>query len=383
VRIVGLTPEPMANSEYRVTLPVRALAARGHAAEVIHWDFYRGADPPPFEHLRTADVVQIWRLHEPPVQRYAAALRDAGVAIVWDNDDDLLRNPEITALPKGITPAKELTGSELAAIMRIADVVTATCDELARRFRRLSGADVRVVENFLSGSFARRAEPRGGDQLVVGWVAGGEHRIDLKRLRLRLALERVLQRNPHVHLVSVGVNLGLRNERYHAIVSVPFAELSSAIAGFDVGIAPIADVSFNRVRSNVKVKEYAAVGVPWLASPIGPYRGMGERQGGRLVPDALWQRRVEELVGDDEARAALAQQAAEWGAGQTIERNVEQWESIFSDAVARACARSGRPVEASAPRGDDVDAPERRPATESSAPVARRREGWLSRLARR
>jgi hypothetical protein len=111
---------------------------------------------------------------------------------------------------------------------------------------------------------------------------------------------------------------------------------------------------------------------------------MGEQQGGRLVPDALWQRRLEELVGDDDARAALAQQAAEWGAGQTIERNVEQWEAIFSDAVARACARSGRPVEASPPRGDDdagVGEQELRAA--SSAPIARRRQGWLSRLARR
>ncbi|MCX6521415.1 MAG: hypothetical protein NTZ21_12190, partial [Actinobacteria bacterium] len=29
---------------------------------------------------------------------------------------------------------------------------------------------------------------------------------------------------------------------------------------------------------------HAAAGTPWLASPIGPYAGMGEAQGGRLVP---------------------------------------------------------------------------------------------------
>ena len=113
--------------------------------------------------------------------------------------------------------------------------------------------------------------------------------------------------------MSVGVDLGVRSDRYIHRPFVPFPELPDAIAQFDLAIAPIADVSFNRVRSNIKVKEYAAGGVPWLASPIGPYKDLGEQQGGRLVVDYGWAEALTDLVTDHAARASLAERSAAWG----------------------------------------------------------------------
>jgi hypothetical protein len=53
----------------------------------------------------------------------------------------------------------------------------------------------------------------------------------------------------------------------------------------------------------VRVKEYAAAGVRWLASPIGPYAGLGEKQGGRLVPDGRWFEELDRLIRDERARS--------------------------------------------------------------------------------
>ena len=130
--------------------------------------------------------------------------------------------------------------------------------------------------------------------------------------------------------MSVGIDLGVRSDRYTHIAGVHFPQLPDTIAQFDVAIAPIADVSFNRVRSNIKVKEYAAAGVPWLASPIGPYKGLGDEQGGRLVPDYGWAEALTDLVTDAPARAALAERAAAWGRTQTVENNVGEWEAVFA-----------------------------------------------------
>jgi hypothetical protein len=342
MRIIGLIPEAIANAHYRVSLPIESLAARGHTTDVLHWDYYRGGGPPPMEVLQAADVVHIWRMYEAPVRRLAKTLQQAGVAIVWDNDDDLLQRPP-SALPKNVSLAKEKTQDELAAMMRLADVVTVTCDELARRFRRVSGADVRVVENYVEAGFMRARSSDEHEEVVIGWVAAGEHRVDLKQLRLRPTLERTLRQHPHVHVVSVGMDLGLRSDRYHAHQSVPIAELPPIIAAFDLAIAPIADVSFNRTRSNIKLKEYAAGGAPWLASPIGPYRGMGEEQGGRLVKDPFWQQGLDELIVDDDARGRLRDQATAWARTQTMERNAEVWEDVFADAMKRARTRAGLP----------------------------------------
>jgi len=344
MRIVGITPEPMANSDYRVRLPIEALADRGHSTEVVQWDFYRGGDPPPLAALRQADVVHIWRLHESPVQRLAEALRQHGVAVVWDNDDDLLRLPP-GKVPKGVRPAKERTNDELVAIMKAAHVVTTTCQELARRFRRAAGVDVQVIGNYVEARSLRRPAAAPREELVVGWVAGGEHKIDLKQLRLRAALDRVLEQHPYVRVMSVGLPLGLRSERYLAHESVPLAQLPSTLASFDIGIAPLADVSFNRVRSDVKLKEYAAAGLPWLASPIGPYRDRGEEQGGRLVRDPFWQKDLEALIVDDAARDHLRERAIAWGRTQTIEHHAHLWESVFERATTRARGGQAAPAE--------------------------------------
>jgi hypothetical protein len=132
----------------------------------------------------------------------------------------------------------------------------------------------------------------------------------------------------------------LRDPRYRHIARVRFDELAEQVAPFDIGIAPIADIAFNRARSNVKLKEYAVVGVPWLASPVGPYVGMGEQQGGRLVPDDGWYEALERLVLKERERRKLAKRAARWGSGQTVSRNVGHWEAALSEAVERARSRA-------------------------------------------
>jgi hypothetical protein len=141
-----------------------------------------------------------------------------------------------------------------------------------------------------------------------------------------------------VRVASFGLGLGLRTERYRHVDVVPLLELTRQAAAFDVGIAPLADIALNRARSNVKLKEYAAAGACWLASPTGPYAGMGEKHGGRLVGDDGWFEALARLVDKPRERAKLAKRAGKWVAGQTLTKHVGAWESRFEAAIARARA---------------------------------------------
>jgi glycosyltransferase involved in cell wall biosynthesis len=345
VHVVALANDRSAGAVYRALLPMQALAEQGHQTDFVAWD-QRDA-PPPIETLRHADVVHLWRLFRGPARRLATALREAGVAVVFDNDDDMTRVPKGSPAYSEMKAARQQVAQELTATMRLADLVTTTCGELAGRLRRLGGGDVRVVENYVEPGFLRE-RGTADERVVVGWVAAAEHRGDLKELRLRRTLEQLLEAQPHVSLMSVGVDLGVRSERYRHHPFVEFPELPDVISQFDVALAPIADVSFNRVRSNVKVKEYAAAGVPWLASPIGPYKELGEEQGGRLVPSHAWAEALTDLVTDAHARAGLAERAAAWGRTQTVTGNVGEWEAAFAAAAERA----GRTVDSPPARRD-------------------------------
>jgi hypothetical protein len=96
----------------------------------------------------------------------------------------------------------------------------------------------------------------------------------------------------------------------------------------------------NRARSNIKLKEYAAAGACWLASPIGPYAGLGEKQGGRLVADDDWYPALLRLVEKPRERAKLAKRAAKWVETETLSHNIGVWETCFEQAIARARAGS-------------------------------------------
>lgn len=165
-------------------------------------------------------------------------------------------------------------------------------------------------------------------------MASVEHGFDLAHLSIVQALQALLDAHPDLHVTTIGLRLDLRSRRYEHVAPVALRDLLRHISSFEVGIAPLSPaLPLNHWRSNVKVKEYAAVGVPWLASPIGPYAGLGEKQGGRLVPDDRWHEELDRLIRDARARRKLAKRALRWGREQMLSRNVARWERALGACV--------------------------------------------------
>jgi glycosyltransferase involved in cell wall biosynthesis len=337
MRIASLIPKDIVNSIYRSFVPMQALALRGHAIHIEERNEVQNAAA-----LLEFDVVHFVRFCHEPMQQLSRRLSEAGIAMIWDNDDNL------TAAPKGNPNYRQRHGlvghqirTAMAGMMRRADVVTTPSPFLAEAYREASGADVRVIENYLPPTFPMRRRARRGSPVTIGWIAGSEHQRDVERLRLRETFDRLLAEHRDVQVVNIGVSLGIRSERYHHIPYAPYEALPGCIAQFDVGVAPLADIPFNQGRSNVKLKEYAALGVPWLASSIGPYAGLGEEQGGRLVADGDWYEQLVGFVQDAKARDRLGRRAERWAREQTIERHTDRWEQVLEDAFAHARARTG------------------------------------------
>ena len=128
----------------------------------------------------------------------------------------------------------------------------------------------------------------------------------------------------------------------HVRRAVEIEELIPVESEFDIGLAPLRDTAFNRARSNVKLKEYAAAGAMWLASPVGPYVGMGEEQGGLLVGDGDWLADARSAADDADRRRALAAGRAAWAQSQTIRAGAARWQAAYRDAVERARAAAER-----------------------------------------
>ena len=228
------------------------------------------------------------------------------------------------SVPKG-TPGYRRQGgmmwerrlAGMRKIFEVADLVTAPSARSSSACRSTARAHAQVVENHVPDQFVIRTRPP-RDGVTIGWIAGLEHQLDVERIPIRETLQRLLDERPEVRVVSFGLGLGLRSERYRHVDVVPLIELTREAAAFDVGIAPLSDIAMNRARSNIKLKEYAAAGACWLASPIGPYVGHGEKQGGRLVPDDGWHEALARLLDKPRERAKLTKRAGRWVAGETL-----------------------------------------------------------------
>jgi glycosyltransferase involved in cell wall biosynthesis len=285
-----------------------------------------------------SDVLHVYRRHEEEILQLVRQAKQRRMAVVYDNDDDMVAVPKNNAAYEdygGI--AGERARKQIRRLVELADLVTVTNPRLAERYREDYGAaHVEVLENYVQDASLRATAPPNGEGVVFGWLAGNEHHLDVERVPIRDAFGRLLDAHEQLRIRMIGVSLGLRHERYEHVPHVDFFDLPRALAQLDVGMAVLADIPFNYGRSDIKVKEYAALGKPWLASPVGPYAGLGERQGGRLVPADRWFEEIERLLLSPRDRRKLAKRAAKWGRAYAMSAHAKRWEAAISAALGRA-----------------------------------------------
>jgi glycosyltransferase involved in cell wall biosynthesis len=325
-----------ANSFYRAVIPLQELERRGHS---VVWP--TAVSTVPMREFLGCDLVHCYRR----LDRMAdlRKLSEHGVAVSFDNDDNF-EAVEMSNRGGGLKAHlhNQEAFREILSMAQLADLTTTPSELLAERYRQAGARHVAVIENHLSREMLSVDRVSKRDKVVVGWVAAREHKLDLDRLPIVQSLKRLLETHPEMRLLTIGVRLPLHSERYEHVPKVPFHDLLQAIGGVEIGIAPLADTAFNRSRSNVKLKEYGSVGAAWLASPLPPYLGLGEKQGGQLVSDGGWFAAIDELLHDERKRKRLAKRALKWATTQTIERFASTWENEFRAAIQTAERRTAR-----------------------------------------
>src|SRR5262249_12114020 len=100
---------------------------------------------------------------------------------------------------------------------------------------------------------------------------------------------------------------------------------------WDAGLAPLYPGSvFNRSKSYIKALEYAARGIPVVASDAEPYRGfvLHGVTGFLVKYDHEWLKYLEELT-DPQVRADMGDKAREHAGGYTIEGTWQLWAAAY------------------------------------------------------
>jgi hypothetical protein len=319
---------------YRCLLPGAALEAEGHtvvADEVLVLERYD-----------ECDVLVGQRVAKPgPSAAWQAFAREEGrdQRLVYELDDDVFAlcdepsNPNSSVWPR-------LVGN-VAANLACADVVTVSTETLAEVVSAYTSATVHIVPNAIPQSLLDSAlEPRTRPG-TLGWSGSATHEGDWSADGTARAVAQWL--NAH----SIGWRL--------ATIGSPPAALEHAISGyqrafwwqedgtpdiekyysllrttFDVGLAPLAHTAFNRSKSDLRLLELAALGIPWLAGDFGPYARTSEARGGlRARTRRDWWTQLSWLATESHDRERLRTEGRQWAAARTVDKVLPLWEKAL------------------------------------------------------
>lgn len=310
-------PQPNGCAYYRCVLPAREIHKRGWEVSVgmpavapevgigvlhedgmlIHWDVSV------FKLMMHQIVPDMFRKMQARGERIIVDIDDFHYGLHEENVAFHSTNPHTN-------PENNRAYYEIG--IRVADTVTVSTaflgDFYARRCR-----DVRVIRNALD---VERYSPIEQPEVPkVGWVGGTWWRSgDIELLRewlpafskdhgITIHHSGHIPGDPH----HFGVRAGL--QRVQTTVMHPIALYPNLLSQFHVGLVPLTRTPFNEAKSYLKGLEYAAAGIPFIATPTEEYRLLHEAGVGRLAetPDE-WRDHATELLDPDIRRAEAARQ---------------------------------------------------------------------------
>lgn len=315
---------------YRLKYPATVLQAQGHDVVIDPPDmaFYRDADTnQPISVDLDAEVAVVQRVTRSIAVDFVATLKAAGHRVIVDVDDDLdALHPHHPY--RGVLDGDTRSADNLHAACQLADAVTVTTQPLADRY---GYGKAIVLPNLIPRRYLEVKARRKGP-LRVGWtgrpqshlgdalVMGGRVGPVVAAAGARFA---AWGQTADVTFAQVGVPLGAR-------VAVPYRPLRSgfpeSVAELSVGLAPLQDTEFNVAKSWLKGIEYAALGVPFVASPLPEYvklHGLGV--GLLAASPGEWVEHVGRLLGSPAERDDLAEAGRAVMASLTYEQHAGRW----------------------------------------------------------
>ena len=318
---------------YRMILPHQQLAQHG-------WDLTQvNANPSKkgygFTTAQTTghDVIAAQQLDRPGRAYVWRECRTPFSRLVYEQDDDVFSVGKHNF--DAYNMFSRATVQDMCQhVMEVSDLVTTTTPALAEVLGEFN-PNVAVLPNCIP-AWVLDLEPRRRDRLTVGWMGGASHGLDIGEATPHV--RRFMRRFPdwQLHLIGTDYRPTFDLPPGRAVFS-KWIQVNEDPEGyyrlpdFDIGLAPLVKDTFNKSKSPVKALEYAAHGIPVIASDWYPYRGFvvhGET--GFLVKrDHEWLRYLSILASDDALREKMGAAARERARQYTIEGNWQLWDEAY------------------------------------------------------
>lgn len=282
-----------------------------------------------------ADVMVMQRVTHKYLHQGIEIIRNKGVAVVIDMDDDLSRchpsNPAFNWLKPG-NPGEHSWANGLHSC-ETATMVTTTSPALQDVYARK--APGRIIPNHIPAQVLN-IPVRSQDSDLFGW-SGALHSHPNDPMVMGSSVQRLTREGIKFGLVGnadgVAKAFGV-SELEWATGILPIEQWHEGLAHLHVGVSPLADTVFNSAKSWLKPLEFAAVGVPTVMSPRREYRAIHKLGVGVMADSPKdWYRHVKRLMTDTPYWTEVAERSKAAVTGLTIEENAWRWLEVWTEAL--------------------------------------------------
>ncbi|WP_306605876.1 glycosyltransferase [Azonexus sp.] len=203
------------------------------------------------------------------------------------------------------------------------DRLVVSTEFLAETYQHLI-RDIRVVPNRLAQAawLPLQSTKRAGTKPRIGWAGGVTHQDDL--LLLKEIIEKTRDEADWVFMGMCPNEIRPLLSEFHELVNMVDYPAYLASLNLDIAVAPLAEIPFNRGKSNLRLLEYGILGIPVVCTDIDPYRNSPAC----CVPNSpqAWIDALRERIHDADAREAEGLTMRRWVCDHyLLEDHLDEW----------------------------------------------------------
>lgn len=320
MRITFWTHERGGCAWYRSHEPRRALASLGHE---VSWTSELSPN------ARLPEILHAQRLYNPPnLDLWKALKAHGGCKLVYDIDDDLFNVPSWS-------PASQVYGrpevkAGISAHLEAADAVIVSTRPLVHVVRQHTDAPVHVLPNTVPEELLKYNGGAGLARGTVGWAGSDTHSRDWTSGITKAVRNATKEANGTFTVIGAPHPVA----SYHIPWQRDIWDYYRNLQSFGVGLAPLTRHVFNDSKSHIKILEYMALGIPFIASPEPPYRVLGRTVAGFLAESPReWGDYIRTLLTDSELYWQMSRAAKDLAEEWTTERHAKDIEHVFASVL--------------------------------------------------
>jgi len=305
---------------------------------VWHYTQFKVMDD--FREMHDVDVVIMQRLMHDGLTNHINLAKRAGQVIINDVDDWYWGLDPNNNAWKASHPQynKKENVNFYKSIISASSLVTTSTPFLFEKMK-VWNKNVLLLPNTVKTKAFKKHDHTINEDVVIGWAGSTAHRSNdlqvlsgvLPSFNNTTTQISYLHAGHHDTSPHFADEIGLPKEK---VKTLPICDPEKYPEMFqmDIGIAPLRDFPFNHAKSEIKLLEYSASGIPWVASALPSYKSLAKEFGmGRIAKNPhQWTQHLNALVSSRELRKEEGERLYELVKKRDVAIGGQKWKEVLS-----------------------------------------------------